>query len=364
MEKSYSQYIFKYINGDLSDEDRKMLENDDEFMKKVITLSRNKKYYDKASDNVKSNGNFVLKLIDTFSYDHGFLAKVGKTFFKLNKRDSKGEVEVAIELTKIYNETQDEVLHEFYEQSEDYYKNILDKIRRELMAMEDPDEREALGEGFGFANASFCDSDIAREFVASRLTQDLLLDNPMYDFEELVHYYISSLKQIPDGLERRFIFDYLKGCDQELANFLGLHPSIVDKYIPMVIEVKQNWDNYLNELNAYKLQQVHDEMERYIVENNLSYDMMELYRGMIDLSVRKEKIYNYLPLEELGNADYRAVNISKMDIPEYKFVRHMVQYMDDLFERDAPYDMILADDYYEEPKGNVASIKPFLKGKK
>ena len=362
MDKNYNEYIFKYINGNVSEEEAKELEQQDDFMKKVITISRNKKFYEKASDKVKGDGEFVLKIIDMFKDDHGFIAMVGELFYELNDYDSKRIFEVTVALTRVYKETQDDILFDFYNRSEGFYKSVLHSIRQELMEMEDPEERAMLGEGFGFVNVSYSDSELTREFIAERLTEDLLLNNPMYEFEELVHY-INPLKdKIPDGYERRFIFEYLTSVDKELGNFLGLHPRLTDKYIPMLVEVKDNWDNYLEELNTYKLQQVQDEMERYIVEKNLSYDMMELYRGMIDLSKRRDKIYKYLPAEELNDKTYKRVDMSQLSLPEYGFVTHMIKYMDDAFEEDVPYDdMELVNNYYEKPIENVSSIKPYLK---
>ena len=103
-------------------------------------------------------------------------------------------------------------------------------------------------------------------------------------------------------------------------------------------------------------------MERYINENKLSYDMMDLYRGMIDLSKQRDKIYRCLPAEELNETDYRRVDTSKLSIPEYGFVKHMVQFMNEIFDMDVEYNDMESVDYYNgQPKGNVTSIKPYLK---
>ena len=360
----YDKFVFQYINGTLEPRDVHFLEQQDEFMKKVITLTRDKKYFDKLPDRVKRDGDFILELIDMFKDDHEFLAMMGEEVLSLKNYESREVMEITVTLSNLYEETQDEVLYDFYDRGECYFRSIEEDIRKEIMAETDYYERKNLGEGFILTDMSFHDSPITKEFVAKKTTEELLMNHPMYEFEELVHFYNTSKTCIIDGQERKFIFDYIKEEDKALADYLGIHPALTDKYIPMVKDVKENWDNYLQVINEDKLEQVNDEMERFIVENNLSYDMMDLYRGIIDLSVNRNKIYKYLPIEELNKKDYKKVDYSKMDIPTLRFVRHMTTYLNDVFDKDVPYDdMELVDENLKE-MDNVISIKPFIKNKK
>lgn len=354
----YDKYIFQYVNGMLEPRDVHFLEQQDDFMKRVISFTKDKKYYEKLPSGVKKDGKFAQELIDMFDYDHEFLTVIGQNFLDPKSVKSEDEIEVIVKLSDIYEETLDDVLHEFYSEGEDFYKGEENRIRRKIMAEQDYYERKRLGEGFELVEMT---SPKIREFIAKKMTEKMFLDHPSLEFEEIVHYYNTSKTCIIDGQERKFLFDYVKEEDKALADYLGLHPRLTDKYIPMLKEVKRNWDNYLEILNEDKLEQVKEEMNRFIEENNLFCDMIDLYRGIIDLSINRNKILKYLPVEELNKKDYKKVDYSTMDIPTLRFVKHMTTYLDEAFDKDVPYDDMVDIYNNSNEKDNIISIKPFIK---
>jgi hypothetical protein len=133
----------------------------------------------------------------------------------------------------------------------------------------------------------------------------------------------------------------------------------------MIKDAEDNWDNYLKNINLDKIDQVNEEMNRYIEENNLNPEVKELYRGIVDNTNNKGKIYKY---SDFKNEKYKKVDLSKISIPELRFVRHMTTYIDEVFDMDVPYyDMEnvpeYRDDNVEQVDNKIVSIKRYMKKK-
>ena len=364
MERDYKSFAFRYIHGELSPKDIHFLESQDEFMKKVIRLTKSKEFYERSSDRVKADNDFVLELIDIFKDDHEFLSYMGDTFEALNDRNGSNTIEVDIKLSNLYEETEDECLHDFYSRANCFYRSIMDDVLHEVMATKDYAARKELGQGFALIDQTFNYSPLIQEFVAKKMTENMLLDHPQFEFEELIHYTGINITALHNR-EREFVFRYITREDKTLGDYLVIHPRLTDKYVPMVKDALKNWDNYLKILNEDKIEQVHEEMERYIEENNMDESAMELYRGIVDQSNSRDKIYKYSNFE--GN-DYRKVNLSDISIPELRFVRHMVQYIDEVFDLDVPFvDMEnvpeYRDDNVENKDNNIVSLRKYKKNR-
>ena len=83
------------------------------------------------------------------------------------------------------------------------------------------------------------------------------------------------------------------------------------------------------------------------------------------MSNKKDVVYKYSNFK--GN-DYKKVDISKLSVQDLRFVRHMVQYIDEVFDMDVPYyDMEnvpeYRDDNIEQVDNKIVSIKKYMKKK-
>ena len=333
MERSYNRYSFLYINGELSPEKVHFLESQDDFMKRIIRLTKNKEYYFRSSDRVKKDGDFALELIDIFKDDHEFLFCMGETYESLNDYNSANTMEVDISLSNLYEETNDEILFDFYSRAE----------------------------SFILTDMTFHFSPIIKEFIAKKMTESMLLDHPMYEFEELIHYTGINLTALHNR-EREFIFRYITKEDKALGDYLAIHPRLTDKYIPMIKDAEENWDNYLKVTNLDKIDQVKEEMDIFIKDNNIDEDSKELYRGIVDLTKAKNTIYKY---SDFKNEKYRKVDLSTISLPELRLVKHMVEYIDEVFDLDVPFvDMENVPEYSEDPENKDSKVISMIKYKK
>ena len=361
MERSYNRYSFLYINGELSPEKVHFLESQDDFMKRIIRLTKNKEYYFRSSDRVKKDGDFALELIDIFKDDHEFLFCMGETYESLNDYNSANTMEVDISLSNLYEETNDEILFDFYSRAESFYKSIMDDVLHEIMTTKEFGERKELGQGFILTDMTFHFSPIIKEFIAKKMTESMLLDHPMYEFEELIHYTGINLTALHNR-EREFIFRYITKEDKALGDYLAIHPRLTDKYIPMIKDAEENWDNYLKVTNLDKIDQVKEEMDIFIKDNNIDEDSKELYRGIVDLTKAKNTIYKY---SDFKNEKYRKVDLSTISLPELRLVKHMVEYIDEVFDLDVPFvDMENVPEYSEDPENKDSKVISMIKYKK
>jgi len=238
-------------------------------------------------------------------------------------------------LDNIYEETEDEVLHPAFDYSEDFFINAKKKIDKEIEQIEDENERMEAGCGFDAIEHFYYDSEIVINWFAKRYTNEILLHQPSAEFDEIIHYFYDNKNQIEKLGDRKALFDVMAYFDENLASYLYLHPRILDPYMPMLRNVLDEWDDYLENLNTYKIEQIHQEMNRYLKENHLPKDYKRLFRGIIDLTEKRETIVKYL---DDDSKDYERINVSKLSVPELRFVYYMTDFIDDVFFIDNEWD--------------------------
>ncbi len=358
MDNCYKKYLFLYINDNLTPRDKYFLEHQDDFMKEVMRVTKDSKFYDNMSNSLKKDGDFILELIDLFEDDYEFLNRIGEECFKLNDYDSRSIMEICVKLSDICEKTQEDCLFDYYSRAEGYYQSIREDIRQEIMSEPNLKERKKIGEGFIYVDMTFHDSPVIKEFIAKKMVRDMLFDNPMYNFEELVHYNYNKLSSIKDN-EKQIIFNLIRDNDQTLSDYMEIHPSLLEESIEELKFVESNWNDYIDELNTSKIDQAITEMEKYIVDNNCSYNLMDYFKSIVMISNNSAKIMPYLEKD----LKEKKINHDVINLQEMKFIRHMKDYLDNLFEFDVPYEKEeIIEKNNEEQKYPCKIIK--LKGRK
>ena len=103
MSKYNKSLIYDYINGnDIENYNVEELENDYEFMKLVINVSKDKNIYKLCSDKLKNNYEFIKFIIYKFKNDIDFICKVANSYLDITNNEIE-EIELNIimsELTK------------------------------------------------------------------------------------------------------------------------------------------------------------------------------------------------------------------------------------------------------------------------
>lgn len=359
MNSSYNEYIFLYMNGYLSKRDEHFLEHNDGFMRAVMLSGKSYKFFDKCSKDIRNDGEFLEQLVPIYKNDHKFLSTMVGEYCNNNPKEVKYIAELNILLDEIYEEnlkkgTIDMDLYPAHINADNYYDNILESIKADLEKPISKKEKENAGYGFIKVDMSMPGSDIVKRFVASRMIKDILTDRPGANFEELIHSYFSEKESIIKKGDRRFLYDIIGENDKALRDYLFIHTELLDPYVDMLKNVIDNWDDYLEGLNNTKIDKCYDEMEKYINDNELSYNLINLFRGIVDLSIHKKKINKYLD----EDYDYERVELSELTIPEVRFVKHMKEYMDFLFSADVIDPSILNSDEENTIEDNIEEKEP------
>jgi len=340
--RDYRDNVNLYISGKMNPEEATSFEKNDYFMRSVMLTGKSSKFFKKCSKNIKNDPEFLKQLIDIYKDDHEFIASIVEEFSNNNPKKNKSITELNMLLDNIYEETEDEVLHPAFDYSEDFFINAKKKIDKEIEQIEDENERMEAGCGFDAIEHFYYDSEIVINWFAKRYTNEILLHQPSAEFDEIIHYFYDNKNQIEKLGDRKALFDVMAYFDENLASYLYLHPRILDPYMPMLRNVLDEWDDYLENLNTYKIEQIHQEMNRYLKENHLPKDYKRLFRGIIDLTEKRETIVKYL---DDDSKDYERINVSKLSVPELRFVYYMTNFIDDVFFIDNEWD------YMEDTSG-------------
>ena len=349
MANEYAKYLFLYMNGKLSARDVHFLEHNDNFMRLVMLTGKNCKYYDKCSKDIKKDGDFLKQLIELYKDNHEFIASLVEEFCENNKRDFRSIVELNILLSNIYEETEDEVLYPAYLNAEGYYQSMMQDINDEILNIKNQKEREDTGYGFIMVDMSFSGSDIVKRFTAKRMLEDIFLNHPSMEFDELMHYQYSDKRIIEKIGVRVYLNDILKGYDKALCDYVGVYPELMDGYVSLANDVLKNWDNYLTEINTMKIDQCYEEMNRFIEESGYDSSLLDLFYGIVLQSKNKEKIIKYLDVDV---KDIEKIDMNSLNFTERRFVDHMKNYMDEVFTHDTEWaDMEFLEE--EKQEGNI-----------
>ena len=183
MLKSSKKLIGDYIsNTNLSEEERKKLENNEEFMRDVIIETDDYDYFRKCSYGLKINFNFVLFVIEKFIYNEEFISGVLLNFFA-NTVDNQKSREFRIMLSKLYEKYQVSYLEQYQYLARkiyEYEKQMADDKMSEL----NNSWVVALGMGFRLMAEFNFESDIIRKYLAEQMINDILGE---IDIEKDIH---------------------------------------------------------------------------------------------------------------------------------------------------------------------------------
>ena len=350
MENSYRSNALLYVNNKLDLKKMHYLENDDEFMKTLVKTSKSPEMFYKCSDKLKNDCDFILDLVEVFRDNPKFLSEMASTYIANNKDDQQTERELNILLSDIYDETFDDELEKFANEAYAFYMSTLDTIEHELNEL-DIDARLEAGEGFIFVDTSFHSSDIVKHYFAEKMIETIIEGKAIYSFEQLVHYSVSSLEYLHQIGERVFLMNLIGEYDVTLMDYAMNKQDLLDRYVDMMKEIEDNWDNYCKEVNTHNLDQTYSEMENYIQENGLSYRLVDLFDGIVNQSINRDKICKYVDIDKNATIDYKNV-----DIPSFKFVKHMREFIDAVFEYDIPYDNYEANKHEKKEKDNLIQV--------
>lgn len=240
--------LMKYIHGEYIDEDTILeLENDYQFMIKVINYTNDKSIYDRCSDDVKSTYDFVLFLIGKFKNDQEFISHVVDEYME-EERDSTKILELLINVSKLSGSQ----YSKYREQLDTIYEVERFNINAFKMRCDDKELLRKLQEGFLFIIDEFNESNIIMNFYAKRFIKDIFekcdinlereVHNKFKKYDDLVRYGINN-----------FLIELLMRYDSCLAGYVTCHINLLDDIKKDFDRIKLNWDSYNDDKKKLRL---------------------------------------------------------------------------------------------------------------
>jgi len=341
MKKYTGKMIIDYIRGnDIEGIDIEELEDDFHFMRKVILYSNDKNMFQLCSSRLQKDFEFIKFIIFQFQRDLDFVDRIAKSYLQqLPPEEDKTRYELAIIMCKIANPQNKEQFMEYF-----IMANIA--LLHEQALVEECKKNcpnVSVGLGFLFIENDDANSEIMLEYYAEKLIDTIppIRDNQL---EKIFHQKWHRKEDIPLDKINSILISFISGYDISLANFLKVHPHILDKLKEEIKIILENWDSF-DKREERKLFLILFEQVHQYIENHPECDFNEdelLYfigneLGILD----KIKEYDYMD-EDYIDTVYHEISFNKqnMSLEEFRHYSEIKRIMTYLLngERNNPFE--------------------------
>lgn len=234
-----NDYLIKaYLSGkEVLGYDIDELEDNYQFMIKVIEYTNDKNMFELCSEDVKNTYEVVDIILNKFSNDIDFVIKVVSNYLD-NERDKTKYLEVLIRLCSLCN-SDNVYLLEYREQLENEYKTFnknIDYIKNSSTI----DNSYLIENGFYFVLDKYKDNKIIVNYFASRFIDDYFNG---IDLEIEVHKSFKTYKELEVFGINKYLIKLLNKYDTNLADYVISNIYLLDMVRKDVDKIKDNWYN-------------------------------------------------------------------------------------------------------------------------
>lgn len=262
MSKYSVDLIKNYINGeDLGDYSIDELENDKDFMIKVIDYSNDKNMYNLCSDELKKDYDFIKYLILKFKDDIDFITKIADEFLGIVD-DSLERTELVIIMTEL-TASDEEVNPKYRLLSEIIYsakKLEFDIWKEQTDSQYIYDQIEM---GFWFLFDDYNGSDIVVDFYARKLIESIICENNI-NVSKILHDRFRTAEDVNAFGLNNFMIDFIGMYDSMLASYLVTHTELLSDFEERINKALAKWDEYTYELEKNKYLEMIDKVHEYM----------------------------------------------------------------------------------------------------
>lgn len=326
--------VLDYINGnDINEVSIDELENNVDFMKEVIKITKDKNMCNFCSDSVLKNYEFVKYVVETFKDDVPFITKIANNFleYKSNSETDIESIELNIIMENIIgNRNNDENIEQYRLANQVFYSSFL--VGSEIAKQKDNiDEDNDLGLGFVLVENMYPSSKVIKDYFAKKFLNDLFYDNDL-PFEDLIHKIAKDKINIEDNKINNFINNFLMKYDTNLAWYVLVNNKEIKSLDRIKKDIKKvyiGWDKKVFQQNTYNIGLFEDLVRRFYEENEpntSSYLFSELEKYILEMydlkniylnSEFKEDYNEFLNDIELDMNDFNTLNLTDMRFIKY-----------------------------------------------
>ena len=231
-----NNYLIKaYINGkDILGHEIDELEDDYEFMIKVMKYTKDKNMYELCSENVKNTYEVIDFMLDNFSDDIDFVLEVVSNYLN-NERDKTKYLEVLIRVCNLYGYNN---CLEYKNQLEEEYKGFNDNISS-MKKYLNSDNSYLIENGFYFVLDIFNDNKIVANYFASRFIIDYFNN---IDLEREIHKSFKNYNELEVFGINKYLINLLNIYDTKLAEYVISNIYLLNDIRKELDRIKDNWN--------------------------------------------------------------------------------------------------------------------------
>lgn len=261
MSKYSEELIINYINGDdLGEYSIDKLEDDKEFMIRVIEYSNDKEIYNLCSDSVKKDYDFVKYMVLKFKNDSSFIMNIADYF--LDNTDTDYErIELSIIMRKLVNDKSKSAKYAII--AETVYSGKRLEVELHKLQNKDNEGANKLGMGFLFMYDLYNQSDIILKFYAEKMIADIFTEYDI-DLESMLHSQFEKSDEINSKGLNNYMLNFIGVYDSMLASYASVHLDVLLSFKKKILGIQYNWDRYMSI----------DEKRRYEDMLNTVYETM------------------------------------------------------------------------------------------
>lgn len=266
MEKFTTKTIRDYIMGnDIEDFTLEELEDNEEFMKKVINYTNDEKMFYMCSKRLQRNFDFIIFILYKFQHKLEFICEIADSILNNKYKTSKEDrYEIAIIMCELLGNRKDDISMKYHLIASMAFLWEMEIVKE--CKQKSPEGNEKFGTGFIFVISNDDNSDAMVHYFAKRFIL-YILDFYDIDFEEMLHKHFKTPEELQEQKRNTFLIDFLSQYDNALANYAKAHLDILDILKEQINYAISNWKNYNckkeRELYLLLLEKVH----LYVIDN-------------------------------------------------------------------------------------------------
>jgi len=331
MKKHNNRLVLKYIYGkDISPYKKEDLENDIEFMKKVLRISNNTQLYDNCSESLKKDYYFIKFLIKTFSNEKDFIKKIIKEY--ISTKDIYDKIDIKILLDKNFLESS-----YVLKNAPDFsyiYNSYIKLIYEIIKEYNDVEIRTEVGRGFIFIQEEFKEYENILENFALGFIYEIFYEQEI-TLEQIIHKRFKSIEELEKIGINNFLINYIKTYDLYLANYISNHMHLLKIIISDIDYIKTEWETYINNINNQRIKIILQEIKKFM--NSFMYDTSINCFYITYEILKRRNIEDYKEFEKY-NLTPTVRNHNVVNINEIRFKKLMNNLIKKLYTEDVILD--------------------------
>ena len=307
-----------YISGSKTSISKDVLENSSIFMKSLLKDTKDIKYYNNCSEDLKKDYDFVYFLISTFSTKRLFVEKVINNY--IDNYDGK-EDEFSIFSIAILGA---KVLKDRYNATCERCMEICDKLynRTMLSVFTKSRIREVsyLGSAdHGFKDISYLynDYDNIMQFFAYDYIINIF-DHSKLDMEADLHRKFKNKKELEMYGVNNYLLNHIKSYDSSLFDYVVLNKGLLKELIDKVSKYVKVWDSYEEYIDQRKYAMLFEKVHTYMDDQDNMYaklDELDIICYIASLDSTKQY---------LSHNFYRYVARSMIESLDVNYIRKII----------------------------------------